>query len=499
MTVGARAGDDLAQEAISHSSFPSSPPLSVSAPYLAVLASLVVVIVAFDRVLRQGTPKVVVTREFKSFQQAYLRVYMCALGAEWLQDSHLFALLLRHGHEMESVASLFAVGFVVSYLWGALADLVPGGAASLLGGRRSACLVCFALYGGAALTVLHDDFGTLLVGRVLYGTGTALLHTVFDAWMNVEHATHAFPDDWLMDTYQQGSHWTTAVSIGAGVVAELAASVGGLTAPFVVSLGLCVLGAFLITKSWPPSHERCSCAGLGEGLSGAPSTVATGVRSLSALVHESRGAGYLIVIQACFEAVMYLTLFMWTPALSFSAAELWGIGIPPPYGLIFSSLMAALMLGSLTFRLVTSKTGTAAGPGKPSPDFLLRLLCVVAGGACLCLATVGVTNHWLGLAALLVFEFCVGMYYMLIGWMRGKHVPRTARALVAQSSKTLLAALVLGLLLNCAETVSIAFLLCAVLIAVCYATLYHASAELDAAAAAAAGKAAAQAPEVQSV
>ena len=50
---------------------------------------------------------------------------LCALGAEWLQDSHLFALLLRHGHALDAVASLFAASFVVSYAWGLLTSCLP--------------------------------------------------------------------------------------------------------------------------------------------------------------------------------------------------------------------------------------------------------------------------------------------------------------------------------------------------------------------------------------
>jgi hypothetical protein len=47
---------------------------------------------------------------------------------------------------------------------------------------------------------------------------------------------------------------------------------------------------------------------------------------------------------------MYIALFMWTPTLNASAVEHLGIGVPPPYGVIFSLLMASLMLGSHAFQ-----------------------------------------------------------------------------------------------------------------------------------------------------
>ena len=131
---------------------PSTPPLSVSMPYLLLLAGMVAVIALTDRMIRRRTPVQIVTREFRTFQSAYINVYLCALGAEWLQDSHLFALLLRHGHALDAVASLFAASFVVSYAWGLLTSCLPGGASAFFGGRRNACVVCFALYGLASTT-----------------------------------------------------------------------------------------------------------------------------------------------------------------------------------------------------------------------------------------------------------------------------------------------------------------------------------------------------------
>ena len=131
---------------------PSTPPLAVSAPCLLLLGLMMGAMALTDRAIRQRTPVKIVTREFRTFQRSYINVYLCALGAEWLQDSHLFALLLRHGHALDAVASLFAASFVVSYAWGLLTSCLPGGASAFFGGRRNACVVCFALYGLASTT-----------------------------------------------------------------------------------------------------------------------------------------------------------------------------------------------------------------------------------------------------------------------------------------------------------------------------------------------------------
>ena len=372
-----------------------------------MVGCLVAALFVTDRAIRARTPTTIVTREFKTFQRSYINVYLCALGAEWLQDSHLFALLLRHGHSLSAVASLFAASFSVSYAWGILGSYLPAGGASFLGGRRSACVICFGLYACAATTVFHDDYTTLLVGRFFYGTATALLHTVFDGWLQTEHSAQAFPDDWLVQTYQEVSRYTVVVSVGSGIVAELCAASAGLAAPFVASFALAIFGGFLVSQTWPRQPSDRFDADCGACSDGALGAMAGGLRELIDMgtSAEGRGAIYLVMVQSCFETAMYVVLFMWTPILNDSAVELRGLGVPPPYGLVFAGLMAALMLGSHCFQLASSYA-TALPCFKP--ESLASGLCAVAGGACLVLALVGALEHWIGYAALLVFEFCVG-------------------------------------------------------------------------------------------
>ena len=66
-----------------------------------------------------------------------------------------------------------------------------------------------------------------------------------------EHMSQAFPDDWLMQTYQEVGRYTTVVSIGSGVLAEFSAASLGLTGPVLTSLTLCTTGSVLISRTWP--------------------------------------------------------------------------------------------------------------------------------------------------------------------------------------------------------------------------------------------------------
>mmetsp|Transcript_80194 Transcript_80194/g.156817 ORF Transcript_80194/g.156817 Transcript_80194/m.156817 type:complete len:218 (+) Transcript_80194:98-751(+) len=172
---------------------------------------------------------------------------------------------------------------------------------------------------------------------------------------------------------------------------------------------------------------------------------------------------------------MYLVLFLWTPTLNASAVELHGIGVPPPYGVIFALLMASLMLGSHVCQISMSSSDGGGGLSCLQPEAVASAVCACAGVACLVLALVGQTAHWAGLLSLLGFQFCVGVYYPTIGHLRGKYVPLESRAAAAHLAKTLLMLNVLVLLLNLASMPSMVFLVCALVLGVAVFALHHAS------------------------
>jgi hypothetical protein len=67
--------------------------------------------------------------------------------------------------------------------------------------------------------------------------------------MNGEHMNNAFPDEWLMQTYQEVARKTVVVAVGSGVIAELCASYAGLAAPFIASAVCALMGISLIRLS----------------------------------------------------------------------------------------------------------------------------------------------------------------------------------------------------------------------------------------------------------
>jgi len=443
----------VTQNAVGSINIPSSPPISVSFPYLMVLCAFICALSFTDRMIHKNSPIVIVTREFKTFQNSYVNVYLCALGTEWLQDSHLLALLLRRGYSVDKVAYLFIVSFVVTFACEQFGFRVFGRNAGFLGGSRNACLLCFGLYVLSGFTIFHDEYHSLLLGRIFYGIATALLHTTFDAWMSSEHMKNAFPDEWLMQTYQNVGRKTVIVAVGSGVVAEVCASYAGLAAPFLASMGCSLMGMITVSNSWPKNvHDKpCSYESLAEcsddGIMGTLFTALTSfLTALSELMSSSSGrtALHVVIVQAFFETSMYVTMFMWTPTLNASTIEYMGIGVPPPYGIIFSILMAALMLGSHIFQVAFSSM---------EPETVCFRMCCVAACAILVLALCGTSAHWVLITALILFQFCVGIYYPVIGHLRGHHIPFEQRSAAGDLSKTILAILVVLILLNFASMV----------------------------------------------
>lgn len=121
------------------------------------------------------------------------------------------------------------------------------------------------------------------------------------------------------------------------------------------------------------------------------------------------------MMAALFESSMYLWVFIWTPAITPST------GPKPPYGLIFTAFMVACMLGSKLFSFLAAKYETEQ----------ILLATLVLG-----LASHGVMLHsvWRDetrlLAAFIVFEICVGLYFPAMGTLKSKIVPEECRTTI---------------------------------------------------------------------
>jgi Sugar-tranasporters, 12 TM len=133
---------------------------------------------------------------------------------------------------------------------------------------------------------------------------------------------------------------------------------------------------------------------------------------------------------------MYLFVFLWVPSLQESVTETEITSEALPLGYIFSSFMVSMMLGSLLYSTIASRT-LSSSP-KPSVDSSLTLhaklsslVCAVSSAA---LATsVRSNNEHVRFWAFCAFEACVGMYYPVQGMLRGSLIANEHRATVSPS------------------------------------------------------------------
>lgn len=110
---------------------------------------------------------------------------------------------------------------------------------------------------------------------------------------------------------------------------------------------------------------------------------------------------------------MYLFVFFWSAALK-AARALVRSDSPPPFGLIFSTFMCSMMLGSQ----ISSLYG-----GKVTVPSVVQSLGVTLLIASMTLSVaVYFTGEFITLWAFCFFEMCVGLYFPAIGYLRGQLV-----------------------------------------------------------------------------
>ena len=115
---------------------------------------------------------------------------------------------------------------------------------------------------------------------------------------------------------------------------------------------------------------------------------------------------------------MYIFVFMWTPIMK-SLAEKAGESTDLPFGLIFATFMVCCMTGSSIFSIFVEKYSVE------------QLGVTVFGVGAFAMAVVALeiseTMSFLGMN---LFEICVGMYFPIMGTMKGGIVPENKRAAI---------------------------------------------------------------------
>lgn len=117
----------------------------------------------------------------------------------------------------------------------------------------------------------------------------------------------------------------------------------------------------------------------------------------------------------CCARILQVFVFMWTPALTSGDGE----DAELPFGLIFSTFMVCCMAGSSIYSILSDKM-----KGEQ-----LGVLCFAVASVSMALVAVSPSNS-LKFLAMNVFEMTVGMYWPIMGTMKGSIVPESMRAAI---------------------------------------------------------------------
>ncbi|CAF0820693.1 unnamed protein product [Adineta ricciae] len=345
---------------------------------------------------------------FRGFQQTYLFVYLLAVAADWLQGPHVYALYESYNIKKHEIEVLFIAGFGSSMIFGtviaSLADKY---------GRRNTCLVYGILYGLSCATKHFPNFYILFFGRILAGIATSILFSAFESWLVNEHQRRNYEPETLTIIFANAAFGNSLVAIISGIVAQNVANTFGYVAPFDSAIISFIAMCALLITTWTENY----------GDANAPA-MQSFVSAWNA-IKSDRKICYLGIVQALFEASMYVFVLEWTPALTQalnkSTIDKTDNKNPPiPHGYIFASYMVSMMIGSNLFKVLCKYT---------TPESFMRPVILISA-LCMSVPVFMPTAQSIMFAGFLIFESCVGIFWPAMAQLRSKYVPEEARATV---------------------------------------------------------------------
>ena len=281
-----------------------------------------------------------------------------------------------------------------------------------------------------------------MLGRLLGGVSTSLLFSVFEAWLIKAHADADLPKQCLPKSFSWAAFGNGAIAILAGLIANhIAHSApmvqvsgkihrGGYLNPFdlaIFSLILCGGGAYVL---WEENYGSSPNEQDGERNSGEDDSHGhdgdaknqrvwyAGLRNALTVTLRNKDIMLCGIISSLFEGSMYIFVFMWTPLLK-TLARNQGMSDNLPFGLIFATFMVCCMTGSSIFSIVVEKF----------PVEKLGIVVFGIGSVAMAIVALEISDS-VSFVGMNLFEVCVGMYFPIMGTMKGGIVPEDQRAAI---------------------------------------------------------------------
>eukprot|EP01103_Thecamoeba_quadrilineata_P014877 TRINITY_DN4537_c0_g1_i3.p1 TRINITY_DN4537_c0_g1~~TRINITY_DN4537_c0_g1_i3.p1 ORF type:complete len:384 (-),score=26.85 TRINITY_DN4537_c0_g1_i3:309-1460(-) len=331
-------------------------------------------------------------------RKKFLIAYFLAAGADWLQGPYIYALYETYGLPKSDIALLFISSYMSSIIFGtfiaSLADKY---------GRKRLCVLYGLLYACACLATLINSFDALLLGRVLTGISTSILHTTFEAWMVHEHLKQPNHYESVGQTISLAVFGNAIVAILAGSLSSYAAQSYGFTAPFITSFLALLCCVYFVTVSFNENYGDSEVK-----------VQNIFINALSEIKKDQR-LPLIGLPQSLFEAAMYTFVFMWTPLLQENAGE----GQDVPFTLIFMCFMFCQVIGSFLYLHLVRRT---------TAENIARWVYIISSFSLF--IPFFFQNTPLLLLSFFTFEICCGVYFPCIATIKSKYIPEHTRVAV---------------------------------------------------------------------
>lgn len=354
-----------------------------------------------------------ISSDFQKLQRHYLIVYCMACFADWLQGPYVYSLYKHYGYSEGEIAILFIVGTISNSLFGTIT-----GALADNYGRKILCILYGLLYSGCCITKLYENYSLLFLGRMLGGISTSILYSAFDSWYINEHVNYyKLPNEWLNNTFAKATFLNALLAIFAGILSYFLVNIlkFGPVSPFITSIPVLLATSIYFTTQLNEHYIYNAVS---------PSS---SVKNAIVLWLTNKNIFTLSIVQSFYEGVMYLFIFIWTPALE---------PLKPPLGLIFSSFMLALMIGSKIYSILSGNNVLDSTKLLEISTFLASFSFLICS-----LALTVLFGNYSSLAIqvcylfFILYEISVGIYLPSMTYLKSHVIPEKIRVTISNVIK----------------------------------------------------------------
>lgn len=361
-----------------------------------------------------------------------------------LLGTHLYVLYESYGY---SVASLYCLGFLA----GGVFSPITGPLIDKLGRKRAAILYCLLEIFINRLEQYPYLFG-LIVSRVIGGFTTNLLSSVFEAWLDTEYRRRGLAKEKYEIIMRDSVIVSNLAAIFSGYLAHLLAETYGNVGPFHGAVTCTTLALGVVVFVWNENYGTSD------------SNTAQSMNMMSFMIEAMEGFRSdsrmlrVGIIQGLTTGSVHIFIFLWAPYLRQLSRGVRGgtLGLDgsgePAYGLIFGAFMAAGVLGGLLAPKVRAFISSTLAPSsqegmvevelegdekvsvRPMAVELLAAFCYLVSSAVfvvpILLSQVPHLAFACTLAAFVLYELLIGIFYPCEGVIRSLYFPASARGSV---------------------------------------------------------------------